>query len=67
MPPLSVLDPRKHCSCRIDAYGGQLTRRPFFRTLLTKIHTFNTILLHQKIKPSVKNVLLHKRSVVDRS
>ena len=67
MPPNSVLDPRKHCSRRIDAYGSQPTWRPIFGTLLTKIHTYNTILLHQKIKPSVENVLLRKRSVVVRS
>ena len=67
MPPPSVLDPRKRCSCsrRIYVYGGQLTWRPIFSTFLTKIRIFNTI-LYQKIKPSVENVLLHKRSVVDR-
>ena len=51
LPP-SILNPRKHCSRsgRIDAYGGRLTWRPIFGTLLTKIHTFNTILFYQKIK-----------------
>ena len=68
MSPPSVLDPRKHRSCsrRIDAHGGRPTWRPIFGKLLTKIHTFNTILLTPKINPCVENVLLHKRSVVDR-
>ena len=68
MSPPSVLGPRKHCSCsrRIDAHGGRPTWRPIFGSFLTKIHTF----LHsfyQNIYPSVENVLLHKRSVVDQS
>ena len=69
MPPPSVLESRKHCSSshRIDAYGGRPTRLPIFGTFLTEIHTFNSTLLHQKIKPGIKNVLLHKRSVVDQS
>ena len=52
MPPPSVLDPRKHCSGyrRIDAYGGRPILRPIFGTLLTKIHTLNTILLKAKNK-----------------
>ena len=67
-PPL-VLNPRKHYSCSrgIDAYIGRPSWRPIFGTLLTKVHTFNLIFLTQKIKPRVENVLLHKRSVVDRS
>ena len=67
-PPL-VLDPRKHYSCsrRIDAHGRRRIWRPIFGTLLTKVYACNTVLLTQKIHPSIENVLLHKRSVVDRS
>ena len=54
MSPLLVLDQRKHCSRRIDVYGGRPTWRPIFGTLLTKIHTGNLILLTQKIKPSIE-------------
>ena len=35
-------------------------------TLLAKIHTFNTVLFPLNINPSFENVLLCKRSVVDR-
>ena len=48
-PPL-VLNPKKHCSRRIDDYGSRPTWRPIFATLMTKIHTFDTILLTQQMK-----------------
>ena len=56
LSPPSVLDPRKHCFCtrRIDAHGGRLTWRAIFGTPLTKIHTFYTVLLTQKITPALK-------------
>ena len=56
MSTSSILDLRKHCFCSrgIDVYVDRPTWRPIFGTLLTKILTFNLVLLTQEIKPSVE-------------